>query len=223
MHVIRVLAIEDDPNDLALLRQALKIHDQHAFEVTAADRLSSGLEALGSGDRYDVVLLDMHLPDASALANLKRVVEAAPDSAVVIVVGDVDETLALEAIRQGADDFLLKSEIGSGTLPRAVCYALERRARNNGHFAHQHEPLNNQTSAALHELNNLIFTISGNIDLLESGEKDSSSQISRYDRIRNALRRMTKIAGDLQSITLHDHTQNASVCKPPSSLPATSA
>ncbi len=223
MNVIRVLAIEDDPNGLSPIRRALKVREGKAFEVTATERLSSGLEALGSSDQYDAVLLDMHLPDPSALANLKRVVEAAPDIAVIVISGDVDETLALEAIRRGADDFLFKSEIGGGILPRAIHYAIERRARDRAHFAQRHEPLNNRLSSALHELNNLIFTISGNVDLLEIGEKDSRSQISRYERIRNALRRMTKTAGDLQSVTVREHAHTSRVRKPSSSLPATSA
>ncbi len=233
MNTIRVLAIEDDPRDLVLLRRSLVAGNGERFEVTTAGLLSSGLAAAGSGGRYDVVLLDMHLPDGSGLGNLQCVVEALPDTAVIVVSGDLEEKLALEALRCGADDCLIKSGIGGGILPRAIRYALERRRARTGGSHAPHDAPPKLTAAVLHEFNNLIFAISGNIDLLDSGEEDCGAQASRYERIRVALRRMSRISGDLQAtlslqeqkpveLKSQNQTHTAPVPTAPSSLPATS-
>src|SRR5258708_13604165 len=137
----------------------------------------------------------MQLPAGSGLGNLQCVVEALRDSGVIVVSGELEEKLGLEALRCGADDCLIKSGIGGGILPRAIRYALERRRARTGGSHAPHDAPPKLTAAVLHEFNNLIFAISGNIDLLDSAEEDCRPHASPYERIPVSLRRMFRISG----------------------------
>ena len=91
-----------------------------------ADRLSRGLEHLKDGG-VDVVLLDLGLPDGQGFDAFKKVQAHAPAVPVVVLTGFDDETLAVEAIRHGAQDYLVKGDVDSKVLYRAVRYSVERK------------------------------------------------------------------------------------------------
>ena len=128
---IRVLLIEDNPGDARLITEALR--DVAApsgvpgFELACADRLSTGLARLADGS-IDVVLLDLSLPDGSGLTTLARLRAAVPEVPVVVLTGLDDEELAVRAVREGAQDYLVKGQAESALLGRAIRYAVERAA-----------------------------------------------------------------------------------------------
>src|ERR1700686_4136352 len=100
MNVTRVLVIKDSPQDVELLRKALAPRrSDETFEVTAEGLLSAGIDALAGGDKYDVVLLDLNLPDSTGLDTLRRVLAACPPVAVIVLGGNTRERLALPALR----------------------------------------------------------------------------------------------------------------------------
>lgn len=94
--------------------------------LRATNRLKDALLALET-ESYDLVLLDLSLPDSQGLSTVTKVVEAAPHSAVVILTGQSDQQTALEAMTLGASDFLVKGEFDDPLLLRSLRYALERR------------------------------------------------------------------------------------------------
>ncbi|MBC8264007.1 MAG: PAS domain S-box protein [Anaerolineales bacterium] len=124
---IRALLIEDNPGDARLIREMLKEAGAAQFELACADRLSTGLERLAERD-IDVVLLDLGLPDSQGLDTLGRVLAEPPGAPVIVVLtGLDDEALAIQAVRVGAQDYLVKGQVDGNLLGRAMRYAIERQ------------------------------------------------------------------------------------------------
>jgi signal transduction histidine kinase len=125
---IRVLLIEDNPGDARLIKEML--HDaggaRAAVEFGHADDLAAGLERLAQADS-DVVLLDMTLPDSHGLETFTRVHARAPDVAIVVLSGLDDESLAVRAVQEGAQDYLVKGQVDGAGLLRSMRYAIERQ------------------------------------------------------------------------------------------------
>lgn len=124
---IRLLLVDDDPDDALLARRALAELDgiPGVFEVVEAGSLAGALKALAGGT-FDVVALDLTLPDSVGLATLEAVREAAPHTPVVVVTGLGNERLGAEAVRRGAQDYLVKGPESLPALRRAALYALTR-------------------------------------------------------------------------------------------------
>ena len=123
---IRVLLIEDNPGDAQLIKELLAEAGGDAFDLLCVDRLSMGLDHLA--DRgIDLVLLDLSLPDASGLDTFSTVRAYAPHVPVIVLTGLNDETLAVKAVQEGAQDHLAKGKVDGDTLVRSVRYAIERQ------------------------------------------------------------------------------------------------
>lgn len=122
----KVLLIEDSPDDAMLIQEELAEVRGSPFDLQHVDRLSEGLERLDQGG-IDVVLLDLSLPDSQGLDSLARVLAQGPDVPVVVLTGLEDESLALEAVRRGSQDYLVKGQVGGPLLERSIRYAIERR------------------------------------------------------------------------------------------------
>ncbi len=121
----RLLLIEDDPGDVDLLREMLSDKKDFYFEVEWTDRLQMGLAHLDTSP-VDVVLLDLTLPDSHGLETFTRVHARAPGVPVVVLSGIDDETIAVQSVREGAQDYLVKGQVDSNLLMRAISYAIER-------------------------------------------------------------------------------------------------
>lgn len=123
---INILLIEDNHSDIRIIRTMLKDAGHGLFKMSEADNLAAGLEYLKS-DNFDIVLLDLGLPDSTGLETLKRVQAAEPDIPIVIMtVSDSDEQ-ALEAVKNGAQDYLVKGKVDSYIFIRSIRYAIERQ------------------------------------------------------------------------------------------------
>lgn len=120
-----VLVVEDNPGDARLVELFLMEGPGRQFRVVKADRLSLGLAALES-EPVDVVLLDLSLPDSFGLDTLATVKAAHPRVPVVVLTGNADEALAIEALRKGAQDYLVKGQGDGDLMRRSVRYAIER-------------------------------------------------------------------------------------------------
>jgi signal transduction histidine kinase len=125
---IRALLIEDNPGDARLIREMLRdaAGGEAAVDLAHADRLSLGLERLSQGD-VEVVLLDLSLPDSLGFETFTSVHTRAPDVAIVVLSGLDDETVAMRAVREGAQDYLVKGNVDGGAILRSMRYAIERQ------------------------------------------------------------------------------------------------
>jgi two-component system cell cycle response regulator len=122
-----VLLVEDNPGDARLVRESLNDGAPGQFTVQVADALAPALEALrATPDEVDVVLLDLSLPDSSGLETYRAVHSVSPTVPILVLSGLNDESLALRAVNEGAQDFLRKARVDGEVLPRAIRYAIER-------------------------------------------------------------------------------------------------
>jgi len=123
---VRALLIEDNPGDARLIREMLSEVGQGRFDVRHVDRLSTALECLVDGG-IDVILSDLSLPDSRGLETFAKVCAQAPQVPIIVLTGLDDEALAVEAVRERAQDYLVKGQIDGNLLVRAMRYAIERK------------------------------------------------------------------------------------------------
>jgi PAS domain S-box-containing protein len=123
---IKVLLIEDNPGDARLMREILSEERNTEFDLMWVDRLAAGLDALAVGG-IDIVLLDLTLPDSSGLDTFVRTHAIAPHVPIVVLSGLNDEEMAVRAVREGAQDYLVKGQVDTKLLVRAMQYAIERK------------------------------------------------------------------------------------------------
>lgn len=123
---LKVLLVEDNPGDARLVREALAEVRGARFALTHVDCLAPALKQLAAGD-MDVILLDLSLPDASGLETLSKTHAAAPGVPIVVLTGLDDEEVALKAVHEGAQDYLVKGHMEGRLLTRSLGYAIERQ------------------------------------------------------------------------------------------------
>jgi len=122
---LQVLVVEDNAGDARLLREMFSKEKPGSFELTHLLRMSEAVIHLEKGG-VDIVLLDMGLPDGHGLDTVRRAHAAAPGVPVIVLTGLDDEALAAEAMKEGAQDYLIKGQIENRALPRALRDAIER-------------------------------------------------------------------------------------------------
>jgi PAS domain S-box-containing protein len=123
---IQVLLVEDNPADVIFLREALKKDPLTTFELTAVERLSTALDSLHRA-HFEVILLDLGLPDSLGLETFAQIHRQAPEVPVVVFSGNSDEQAAIEAVRAGAQDYLVKGQAAYNIAARTIRYAVERQ------------------------------------------------------------------------------------------------
>ena len=124
--MISVLLIEDNEIDARLTQDLLAEWSVEEFKITHAKTLSDGLLQIDKS-RFDAILLDLSLPDAFGLPTVRQVHASNPSIPVVVLSGVSDQSLALQAVQQGAQDYLVKGQGHPELLARSVRYAIERK------------------------------------------------------------------------------------------------
>ena len=122
----KVLLIEDDADLVTLTRRVLAAERDPALPLDSCGTLQEALEYLENQDP-DVVLLDLGLPDSAGLETFDKVRAAAPSLPIVVLTVTDDRAVGLEAVRQGAQDYLVKGDTDLKLLPRILLYAIERK------------------------------------------------------------------------------------------------
>ena len=122
-----VLLVEDDAADTRLIQEALAGAGGNSFRVDRVTQLCVALERIGRED-FDVILLDLTLPDSQGLASFDRVFKAAPNAVIMILSEVGDEASGNQAVQRGAQDYLVKNHVDAHWLPRALHYLIERKA-----------------------------------------------------------------------------------------------
>ena len=122
---IRVLLIEDNPGDARLLKEALEEANSALYHLVHVDRLSLALETL-SKEEIDVALVDLSLPDSRGIETVVKIHAHASSVPIVVLTSLDDESTAVEAVKKGAQDYLIKGEVESHSLVRSIRYAMER-------------------------------------------------------------------------------------------------
>ncbi|MEI6279555.1 MAG: response regulator [Verrucomicrobiae bacterium] len=123
---LRILVVEDNPADADFIRETLPESGPLSFEAESVTRLSEALTRLG-GKGIDLVLLDLGLPDSQGMQTFHLLHQAMPDIPVIVLSGIDDQELAVAAVQDGAQDFLVKGQFSGELLSRAIRYAVERK------------------------------------------------------------------------------------------------
>jgi two-component system, cell cycle response regulator len=121
---IDVLLVEDNPGDARLIREMLNEADDAEWRLVHVDRLDSAIELLSS-KHFDVCLLDLNLPDSRAQQTLNQLYMFF-QLPILVLTGLDDKAMGLAALKNGAQDYLVKTNLESTSLARAIRYALER-------------------------------------------------------------------------------------------------
>jgi DNA-binding NtrC family response regulator len=123
---LRILVVEDNPADVDFIHEMLPQAGPLNFKIESVERLSKALIRLERKD-VDLVLLDLGLPDSHGLTTFHKLRKAVPDVPVIVLTSTDDEKLAVTAVQNGAQDYLVKGQISGRPLVRAIRYALERQ------------------------------------------------------------------------------------------------
>lgn len=172
----RILLVEDSEDDAFLVTTMLKRNQAIRSEVVHEGRVSSARARLHQ-EAFDCVLLDLGLPDARGLEAVKLISAAAQDAAIVVLTGLEDEETGLDALKEGAQDYLSKSHVDGHVLGRAIRYSVERKRveATKRHF------LDN----AAHELRTPLSIISGAAEILDLHKEDIDR--ARFDELINVI------------------------------------
>ncbi|NEZ59003.1 response regulator [Leptolyngbyaceae cyanobacterium CCMR0081] len=146
----RVLLIEDSAADARLLQEFLRETLYDEFLLTHVERLGKALQQL-QDNTYDVVLLDLTLPDSDGLSSLNALLHQAPSVPIVVLTNTNNPELAVEAVRQGAQDYLIKRQMHHEVLVRSLRYAIERKQQAEALRA-ANEALEHRVQARTREL-----------------------------------------------------------------------
>lgn len=149
MELTNVLIIEDDPDDAELIRRFLEADAGGNFRPEVVSTLALAMKGAAS-KQYDVVLLDLTLPDSTGIETVRKVVRWYPDLPVIVLTARSGDKTAIESLRYGAQDYIEKKHVSSAWLGRAVRHAIERRQILN-----QKEELLTDLGAALEEIEKL--------------------------------------------------------------------
>lgn len=186
----RVLVIEDSVIDYRVIENRLERAKGIDFHITHAEQLANGLECLAR-ESVDIVLLDLMLPDSQGLETVRSVRAEAPGVPIVVLTSAEDERTAFSAIRQGAQDYLIKREVDTNLLVRSTRYAIERQrlVKELEQFAH----------VAAHDLQEPLRTLSGFCELLRDtyrGKLDDQAD-EWLEFVIEGARRMSGLIRDL--------------------------
>jgi signal transduction histidine kinase len=188
-----VLLIEDNPGDADLVRLRL-VEGRSPVKVNCVNRLSDGLASLET-ETPSVVLLDLNLPDSRGAETFRRVMEHSPNVPVVVLSGQDDEVLAMKAVHQGVQDYLVKGNISSKHLERAIRYAVERQALLRALEISQKQKIefkNQFLSHVSHELRTPLTCIHQYVTLLLDGISGPISP-DQSDHLKTVLKSVNQL------------------------------
>ena len=208
---VRVLLVEDNPTDALLVEVALE-EMTPAPELRHVELLHHAQQALENGE-FDVVLIDLNLPDGEGLGNFEQLQALAPDVPMIVLTGLADEEVAVEAIARGASDYLIKGEAPAALLERSIRYAIERKRNENGRLellkaqvereeAEAANAAKDQFLATIsHELRTPLNAIMGWTSLVRGGGLDEETTQQALEVIERNARVQAQLIEDLLDVS----------------------
>ncbi|MFN2587299.1 MAG: ATP-binding protein [Actinomycetota bacterium] len=190
---MRILVVEDNPGDVRLLQVALAAPGPVRYASEVAASLAETLRLLDRHD-YDVLLLDLTLPDSNGIESFRRIHGGRPSLPIVILTVSEDDELALAAVGEGAQDYLVKGHTDASVLPRTLRYAVERQRLVN-QLRQMDQARREFIAHAAHELRTPLTTIAGMAAIIERRRGDLDP--ARFDEMLDAILSQARRAGEL--------------------------
>jgi signal transduction histidine kinase len=222
---VRVLLVEDNPGDARLAEEYLK-YGGSSFrgEVTRAACLAEALKILSGGAEFDVILLDLWLPDSNGIETFEQMRSHAGRTAIIVLSGQENEDLAREIVKRGGQDCLAKDMLTGALMRRAVLHAIERKAIHEELRAMQMqliqaekmESVGRLAAGVAHEVKNPLAMILMGIDYLTGGISPDDPNVPKVlEQMADAVHR-----ADLIVRGLLDFSSNRKVGLKPSDINA---
>jgi PAS domain S-box-containing protein len=187
---VRILLVEDNSADARLLKEVLKATSGFHFNLCHVQRLEEAIANLCVSD-FEIVLLDLTLPDSQGLASLDVLLKQAPNLPIVVLTHTKDDDLAIRAVRHGAQDYLVKRELNQDLLIRSLNYAIERK----------------QTEEALREAKEILESrVKERTAELESANALLTQEIERRQKIQERLE-LAQQVGNIGTFEWYVQTQ----------------
>jgi signal transduction histidine kinase len=190
---LRILLIEDSRSEALLIEKILTLTAPHAYEMRKAQTMTQALHLLDEVD-FDVILLDLNLPDVDGFSGLHALQAAAPKVPVIILTGVEDRDLEVEAMENGAQDYLLKDRATPAAIGRSMRHAIQRK---------QVENMKSEfISLVSHELRTPLTSIHGSLGLISGALSEGlPPQVARLITIAHQnSERLIRLVGDILDI-----------------------
>ena len=221
-NALQVLLVEDSAGDARLLREMFSKEKPGSFELTHVGRISEAEGHLAQA-RADIILLDMGLPDEKGIATVRRAHAMAPGVPVIVLTGLDDEALAAEAMKEGAQDYLIKGQIESRALPRSLRHAIERQRMQtetdlvriyqmrfkDEFLSHVSHELRSPLNAIYQFVTILLDRLAGELNLEQSG--DLEIVLRNVEQLQSMINDLFEVAGS-QTGKLVVEPQPTSLC-----------
>lgn len=166
--VINILMVDDNPVDCLLVKWVLEKSSQTTgFTIETAESLADGLACL-KRHSFDLMLLDLHLPDSQGIETLQETHSVNPNIPIVVLTGLNDERTGLEAIREGAEDYIVKGKSLKYILLRTIRYAIERKQTRK--LREETEVKSRFISSVSHELRTPLSAMKEGLAIVLNGE-----------------------------------------------------
>ena len=201
---IQLLLIEDNPGDAQLLKEYLGDFGSSISAVYVAETLAEGLALLADKD-ISAILLDLTLPDSHGLETVLHVCKQATRVPIIVLSGVHDESMAVRALREGAQDYLIKDQIDSNLLFRAIRYAIQRKGaelllrefEDQLQQAQRMEAVGRLAGGIAHDFNNLLTVIEGYAKLMLETSDPTDDQRRDLTHIHQAAERAALLTRQL--------------------------
>ncbi len=209
--ICRVLLVEDSPTDARLLESALAGSRTMRFCVEPVARLAEAIDRLRT-EAYDVVVTDLSLPDSEGVETLRKVLEAAGRTPVVVLSAMDDEEMGLSLLHEGARDCLVKGELGGRALARAIRQAVDRaKVEERLRHAQRMESVGVLAGGVAHDFNNLLTIIRGNAELIATGYFDAVAGAGAARQIMAAADRGATLTRQLLTFSRRERLKTEAV------------
>ncbi len=202
---VRVLLVEDSPSDARLLQVHLGMIRFVHFDVTHVERLDEAL-ALVHDERFDVVLLDLSLPDSAGQDTFLQLQERAPLIPVVVLSGTSDEMTGIEAVQRGVQDYLVKGQTEPPQIARAIRYAIERKRAEEA-LRKAHAELEHRVQERTAELLKTVEMLKTEVARRTLAEQTLSDRSERLRILASELTLAEQRERKRLAKALHDHLQ----------------
>lgn len=194
--LIKILLIEDDIGEADLIQEMLFETNNVSFKLTYLDRLKLAMNKLDN-NTFDLILLDLNLPDSYGLETLIKLNKKVPELPIIVFTGLEDEEMGIKAVKEGAQDYLVKGKVDVNILIRSIHYAVERkkveeeRERLSIQLKEKNKELEQIVYITSHDLRSPLVNIQGFAKELENSINEISSIIEN-EEIPSTMREKLK-------------------------------
>lgn len=200
---LSILLIEDLPSDVLFINEIIKDIPNIKFKITSVNTLNEALKSLD--ENFDIILLDLNLPDSKGLETFKAISEKSNDTPLIILTVIEDRSLMIDAVRTGAQDYLIKRSLTSDNLERSIIYGIERKVAEYNlrkalnDLKLSNDELENFSYMMSHDLQDPLKTISNFLGLIKKrySEKLDKDGKEFIDLTLDASNRMQNLINDL--------------------------